>query len=416
MTRVAVVGAGPSGIFAVAELLTRSDVLVDVYDRSPTPFGLVRYGVAPDHLKIKSVTRVLSRTLGSPRVRFHGNVDIGRDIPLATLRDHYSAVVMAVGAPDTNALGVPGSDLPGHVTAGDLVDWYNGRPEARDVPGDRRRVAVIGGGNVALDVARILLRGGTGLRHTDVPDHVLRDLDARPTSDVHLIVRRGPADARFTPAELAEFETLPDLDLDVEPAALLDGTTRDRAAATRLATFRRWRTRTSPTAGRHLTVHFNSPPVALVGSERVEAVVLPGVRLPVDLVVSAIGFRGRPLPGAPFDPVTCTVPHERGRVEPGLYVTGWIKRGPRGVVGANKACAQETVAALLSDLAPEHDADPGLTADLPVVTWPGWLAIDRAETALGASRGRDRTTIHERHRLVQIGTTTNDTAKTESTP
>lgn len=413
MTRVAVVGAGPSGIFAAAELLARTEVLVDVYDRSPVPFGLVRYGVAPDHLKIKSVTGVLSRTLGSPRVRFHGNVDIGRDIPLATLREHYAAVVLAVGAPDTNTLGVPGSELPGHVPAGDFVDWYNGRPEARYVPGDRQRVAVIGGGNVALDVARILLRGGRGLCHTDVPDHVLRDLDARPTADIHLILRRGPADARFTPAELAEFETIPDLEVHVDPAALRIDTPGDRAAATRLATFRRWGTRSAPRrAARRLTVHFNSPPVALTGRQRVEAVVLPGVRLAIDLVVSAIGFRGRSLAGAPFDPVTGTVPHEHGRVEPGLYVTGWIKRGPRGVIGANKACAQETVATLLSDVTPDlGDADPGLTAGLPVVTWPGWLAIDRAETTLGATRGRDRTTIHERHRLVRIGTATTECAQ-----
>jgi ferredoxin--NADP+ reductase len=408
MTRVAVVGAGPSGVFAAAALLDRRpDVHVDVYDRSPAPFGLVRYGVAPDHLKIKSVARVLSRTLGDPRVRFHGNVDIGPDVPLAALRAHYPAVVLATGSPRTNDLGVPGAELPGHMPAGDLVDWYNGRPGARPAPAERRRVAVIGGGNVALDVARILLRGGSGLRHTDVPEHVLRDLDEHPTTDVHLVVRRGPAESRFTPAELAEFESLPDLDLRVDTAALpiTDPDGIDRATATRLATFQRWSTGRARTSGRSLTVHFHSPPVELAGRGRVEYVALPGTRLAVDLVVSAIGFRGRPLPGVPFDPEKGTVPHELGRVEPGLYVTGWIKRGPTGVVGTNKACAQETVATLLTDLPTgRSDADPDLTANLPTVTWSGWLAIERAESALGATRGRARTTIHDRHRLVRIAT------------
>lgn len=410
MTRVAVVGAGPSGIFAAAELLTRPDVLVDVFDAAPTPFGLVRYGVAPDHLKIKSVTRVLARTLADPRVRFLGNVDIGKDIPLATLRERYRAVVLAVGAPDHNPLRIPGGDLPGHLPAGDLVDWYNGRPAARYEPGERRRVAVIGGGNVALDVARILLRGSAGLDHTDVPDHVLDDLARHPTTDVHLVVRRGPAESRFTPAELAELESIPDLDLHVG-GSLPDSTPADRTSVTRLAAFRRWRDRSPTGAGRRLTVHFHAPPVELVGPGRVRALALPATRLPVDLVVSAIGFRGRPVPGAPFDPATGTVPHEKGRVEPGLYVAGWIKRGPAGVVGANKACAQETVATLLADLAPDgDDADPRLTAGLPAVPWSGWLAIERAETALGATRSRARTTIHERHRLVEIGTAPEDPA------
>ncbi|RBM21717.1 NADP oxidoreductase [Prauserella sp. PE36] len=414
MTRIAVVGAGPSGVFTAAALLDRPDVLVDVYDRSPTPFGLVRYGVAPDHLKIKSVTRVLSRTLSDPRVRFLGNVEIGKDVRLDTLRGRYAAVVVAVGAPGTRRLAIPGEDLPGHVPAGDLVDWYNGRPGARYRPAERRRVAVIGAGNVALDIARILLRGGRGLSHTDVPEHVLRDLDARPTHEVHMLVRRGPADTRFTPAELAEFESLPDLDLRVDPAVLPTDdpgpSVADRALAARLAIFRRWSCAPRG-AGRSLTIRFHSPPAAFRGAGRVEAVALPGpTLLPVDLAVSAIGFRGRPLPGLPFDDATATVPHEKGRVAPGLYVTGWIKRGPTGVIGANKACAQETAETLLADVPPDDndDHDPAPTTGLRVVTWPGWLGIDRAETALGATHGRNRTTIHELDRLVRIGTATGD--------
>ncbi|MER5670290.1 FAD-dependent oxidoreductase [Pseudonocardia alni] len=408
MTRIAVVGAGPSGVFVTAALLERPDVRVDVYDRSPTPFGLVRYGVAPDHLKIKSVRRTLSRTLGDPRVSFLGNVEIGRDVSLAALRGAYSAVVLAVGAPEVNALGIPGDDLAGHVGAGRLVDWYNGRPGATRPDGERRgRVAVIGGGNVALDVARVLLHGREGLAHTDVPEHVLADLDAEPTTDVHLLVRRGPLDTRFTPAELAAFEKLPDLDLVVDPSCLPAAPpVDDAAAAARLAILARWSGRPHGGARRRLTVRFHSPPVALTGDDRVAAVQLPGgERLGVDLVVSAVGFRGRPLDDCPFDPATGTIPHRAGRVDSGLYVTGWIKRGPTGVIGANKACALETAATLLADVPPEDTGPvPSVHAGRPVVSWPGWLAIDRAEAALGERHGRARTTIHELSRLVRIGT------------
>ncbi|WP_160148821.1 FAD-dependent oxidoreductase [Amycolatopsis alkalitolerans] len=413
MTHIAVAGAGPSGIFATAALLKRDDVRVDVFDRSPTPFGLVRYGVAPDHLKIKSVARTLHRTMSDPRVTFRGNVTLGRDLALDELQREYAAVVLATGAPRARRLDIPGEDLPGHISASTLVDWYNGRPAVRKGQ-NAERVVVIGAGNVALDIARVLLRGRRGLAHTDVTDTVLQALDRNPVRDLRVLVRRGVAGTKFTPAELLELDKLPDLDIAVDPGELTltaDDRRRyetDRAVAARVEVFRRWSTRPRTGARRRLTFRFRQEPEALTGADRVEAVLLRGGEcVPADLVVSAIGYRGAPLDGAPFDEALGRIPHVRGRVRPGLYTTGWAKRGPSGVIGTNKACAIETVKTLLADLGADGrtpDIDAVLAAKgVRVVTWPGWLAIDEAEIVLGARNDRTRTKIDDLARLVEIG-------------
>ncbi|WP_020660839.1 FAD-dependent oxidoreductase [Amycolatopsis benzoatilytica] len=413
MTHVAVVGAGPSGIFATAALTERADVRVDVFDRNPTPFGLVRYGVAPDHLKIKSVVRTLHKTMSHPAVTFRGNVALGQDLTLDDLQREYAAVLLATGAPCARRLGVPGEELPGHVSASMLVDWYNSRPAARKAD-CAERVVVIGAGNVALDIARVLLRGGRGLAHTDVTDMVLQALNRNPVRDVRVLVRGGAADTKFTPAELTELDKLPDLDIVVDPGELMltdDDRSRcetDRTVAARVETFRRWSTRSRTGARRSLAFRFRQAPEALTGASRVESVLLRGgERVPADLVVSAIGYRGDPLDGVPFDDRLGHIPHVRGRIGPGLYTTGWAKRGPSGVIGTNKACAIETVAGLLADLPVDSrtpDIDTVLAANAArVVTWPGWLAIDQAEISLGRQTGRTRTKIDDLDRLVEIG-------------
>ncbi|KAA9162609.1 NADP oxidoreductase [Amycolatopsis acidicola] len=395
MPHVAVVGAGPSGVFATAELLRRPDVRVDVFDRGPTPYGLVRYGVAPDHLKIKSVTRALARTLTDPRVTFRGNVELGRDVRLPELRREYQAVVLATGAPHARRLGIPGEDLPSHVPAAEVVRWYNGFPGARDLSGLLRGpVVVIGAGNVALDVARVLVKGHKGLSHTDVPPDVLAALTPR---DVRVMVRRGVADAKFSPVELLEVGKLPGVDLVVEgldPEA--DGEARSAGI------FREWAERPRSGGGVTLTFGFHQAPIAV----RDNGVALPDRTIPAGLVVSAIGYTGERLDGVPFDDSRGLIPNTRGRVAPGLFVTGWAKRGPSGVIGTNKACAAETVAEVLGDLTdgPVFDIEPLLAArGCRWVPWPGWTRIDEAEVALGRANGRERTKITDLARLLDLG-------------
>ncbi|MFI5490497.1 FAD-dependent oxidoreductase [Micromonospora echinaurantiaca] len=423
MTRVAVIGAGPSGVFATAELLTRPDVEVDVVDRLPTPFGLVRYGVAPDHLKIKSMTTALTRILADPRVRFYGNVEYGTDLTLDDLKRTSDAVVLATGAPLARRLGIPGEDLPGNWTAADLVSWYNGHP-VDGVPwtGDATAVAVVGAGNVALDIARVLLKGGVGLGGTDIPEPVAAALDARPVTDVHLVIRRGVADVKFSPAELLELDKL-DLDILVDPTdVVLDDSDRaraseDRVIGQRVDVFHRWSQRAATAAPRRLHVHFRRSPTEILGEGRVAAIRLRDNAseatedLPVSAVVAAVGYRTCSLPGVSADPAGATV-HTTGRVEPGLYVAGWLKRGPSGVIGTNKQCAIESVRSLWADLDAglvPSTTHPGRLSALiaarrcDAVDWAGWKRIEAAEIALGASSGRARTKITDLASLVRIG-------------
>ncbi|MFC9861404.1 MULTISPECIES: FAD-dependent oxidoreductase [unclassified Streptomyces] len=439
MLRVAVVGSGPSGVYTAQSLLQQSlvpDVRVHVLDRLPTPYGLVRYGVAPDHEKIKSLQNSLRAVLEDERITFVGHVEVGgaEGLSPARLKELYHAVVYCVGAATDRPLGVPGEDLPGSFSATEFVSWYSAHPDtAADGFALRARSAVvIGVGNVAVDVARILARGADELRSTDVPRAALHTLSGSRVRDVHIVGRRGPSQARFTTKELRELGALPRAHLVVDPAELaLDpayaapaggpGTPPLPAVVRRnLEVLRGWAADPPPTAadrGRRIRLRFFLRPAELLErGGRVAGVRFArtapdgsgGVRdtgayedIEAQLVLRAVGYRGMPLPGLPFDPAHGTVPHLAGRVlrggepSPGEYVAGWIKRGPTGVIGSNRSCAKETVASLIED-APLL-ARRSVTADplsalrewgLRPVEWDGWLSIERAEAALGRSLGR----------------------------
>lgn len=419
--RVAVVGSGPSGIYATEALLRQlPSARVDVIDRALTPYGLVRHGVAPDHVKIKSVTRVLGRTLDSPRVRWLGNVEVGdrgagAEVDLVDLRARYHAVVLATGAPHASGLEAPGSRLPGVCTAADLVPWYNGHPDAVAPPvGRAGSVVVVGAGNVALDIARVLLRGGAGsLGHSDLPAPRLEELRRLAVRDVHLVARRGPESVKFGAAELRDLNQVEDLGLRVDPAAF--ATTADDDAPT-TAILRSWAERSSPPTQQNLHFHFRREVARVAGVGAVSGVDLrsPGdgdsFRLPAHLVVAAIGFRGEALPGVPFDEVHGIVRHRSGRVCPGVYVVGWAKRGPSGVIGTNKPDAAETVAALVADadgLAARRVADEDLASVVRrrggrVVAWGDWLRLDAAEQARGRADGRPRAKLDDRGEMLAV--------------
>ena len=444
LLRVAIIGAGPAGIYA-AEALTRQDdvpVAVDLLDRLPTPFGLVRHGIAPDHAKMRALRDTLHRTLDHPRVRFVGNVEVGVHLSLSELRSHVDAVVYTYGASGDRHLGVEGEGLPGSLAATDFVAWYCGHPDADRATVEEalrraRSVVVVGVGNVALDVARVLARSPGELESTEMPEHVLDALAASPVQEVTVLGRRGPAQATFTTQELRELDRMLTATVLVEPADLdLDAESEQRAAADRavsrnLAVLRGWVEHEPAPGAVRLTLRFYRRPVRLLGADRVTGIevertavdvegraVDTGERsvLPADLVIRSVGYRGHPLPGLPVDEDTGTLPHLSGRVlrdgavSPGEYVAGWIKRGPTGVVGTNKHDARETIASLLADAAAGVLAHGGEKDDL--VSWlvarghepvllTGWRAIDAAEVALGATRGRARTTMHERRSLLE---------------
>ncbi|WP_449063276.1 FAD-dependent oxidoreductase [Planomonospora algeriensis] len=411
--RVAVVGSGPAGIYT-AEALARQatgPVEVDVLERLPTPYGLVRYGVAPDHTSIKSIAGYLRRVLELPGVRFLGGIEFGRDVGRDDLLDCYDAVVYCTGAMVDRRMGVPGEDLPGSVAATDFVNWYCGHP---DVPADRflldsPEVAVVGVGNVAVDVVRILAKTADELRATDVPEEVLARLAASRVRTVHLIGRRGPEHAKFTLKELRELGELANADVLVRPeeaAASVEGLSRQVRG--NVEVLQSWAARSPAGRPRRLDVRFWMRPVEILGRDRVEALRLERTRLadgrvvgtgefevlPVGMVLRSVGYRSVPLPGVPFSEATMTVPNEAGRVGEREYVAGWLKRGPSGVIGTNKSDAAETVRTLLADLsgrAPVRhtELDPLLARrGLSPVTYDGWRAIEAAEAALARSLGR----------------------------
>ncbi|MDQ0779189.1 ferredoxin--NADP+ reductase [Streptomyces aurantiacus] len=435
MLQVAVVGSGPSGVYAAQGLVQQErvpGVRVDVLDRLPCPYGLVRYGVAPDHEKIKSLQGTLRTVLEHERVRFLGGVRVGPDgLPAARLRELYHAVVYCVGAATDRHLGVPGEELPGSWSATDFVSWYSAHPDvvsdgfmADGFLAGAREAVVVGVGNVAVDVTRILARGAAELSPTDMPQAALAALSDSRVREIQMVGRRGPSQARFTTKELRELGGLPDTEVVVDPAELaLDPAYADPSglpAAQRrnVEVLRGWAER-GPTAGsRRIRLRFFLRPVELlpdgrgrVGAVRFERTLPDGLGgvtgtgryedIGAQLVLRSVGYRGVPLEGLPFDAGHGTVPHLAGRVlrdgsvAPGEYVAGWIKRGPTGVIGTNRPCAKETVTSLLAD-APalvrrEVPPDPlaALRAEgLRPVEWAGWQAIERAEAALGASLGR----------------------------
>ncbi|MCX5167271.1 FAD-dependent oxidoreductase [Streptomyces antibioticus] len=427
MLRVAVVGSGPSGVYT-AQCLVQQDpeVRVDVLDRLPCPYGLVRYGVAPDHEKIKSLQRNLRTVLEHERVRFLGGVPVGAGgVGVDRLRELYHAVVYCVGASADRRLGIPGEELPGSWSATEFVSWYSAHPDTVTdgfVRGARSAV-VIGVGNVAVDVTRILARGVAELSPTDMPEGALTALAASEITEISMVGRRGPSQARFTTKELRELGALPDTDVIVDEAELaLDPAYRDPsglppAQRRNVEVLRAWTALPDRGARRRIRLRFFLRPVELladggrVGAVRFERTVPDGhggvtgtgrfEDVEAQLVLRSVGYLGVPLEGLPFDAERGTVPQRDGRVlregavAPGEYVAGWIKRGPTGVIGTNRPCAKETVASLLADApalasrAVPGDALPLLReAGVEPVGWDGWLAIERAEAALGASLGR----------------------------
>ncbi|BBZ70212.1 FAD-dependent oxidoreductase [Mycobacterium paraseoulense] len=443
---VAIVGSGPSGFFAAASLLKAADasgfgIAVDMLEMLPTPWGLVRSGVAPDHPKIKSVSQQFEKTAEDPRFRFFGNIKVGEHVSAGELAERYDAVIYAVGAQSDRALNIPGEHLPGSVAAVDFVGWYNAHPHFEQMTPDLSgaRAVVVGNGNVAVDVARMLVTDPDVLARTDIADHALESLRPCGVEEVVLIGRRGPLQSAFTTLELRELGELDGVDVVVEPADL-EGITDDDAAAAGKVTknnikvLREYAGRAPRPGHRRIVLRFLTSPIELKGAERVESIVLgrnelvtdaggrmiakdTGEReeLPAQLVVRAVGYRGVAIPGLAFDEKTGTIPHTSGRIDGSRneYVAGWIKRGPSGVIGTNKKCSQDTVDTVLGDLAggsadrPDAYGDElaeWLTSRQPqLVTAAHWRAIDRFEREAGEPHGRPRAKLASLAELLRIG-------------
>ena len=447
---VAIVGSGPSGFFAAASLLKAADasddidVAIDMLEMLPTPWGLVRSGVAPDHPKIKSISKQFEKTAEDARFRFFGNVVVGEHISAAELAKRYDAVIYAVGTQSDRSLNIPGEDLPGSIAAVDFVGWYNAHPHRRDVTDlSGARAIVVGNGNVALDVARILVTDPNVLALTDIADHALESLRPCSVEEVVVIGRRGPLQTAFTTPELRELADLEGVDIMVDPAQL-EGITDDDAAAVGKTTklnikaLRNYAAREPHPGNRRIVFRFFTSPIEIKGDGKVERIVLgrnelvsnasgrvvakdTGAReeLPVQLVVRAVGYRGVPTPGLPFDDKSGTIPNTNGRVAGSRneYVVGWIKRGPTGVIGTNKKDSHDTVDTLIADLAAARNssglADFGadhadkladwLTSRQPkLVTAAHWEAIDRFERAAGQRHGRPRVKLPTLEELLRV--------------
>jgi ferredoxin--NADP+ reductase len=438
--RIAVFGAGPAGFFATEELLKQPGraVTVDLFDRLPTPYGLVRGGVAPDHQNTKGVIKQFEKTAARPGFRFFGNVTFGADLSLEEVLAHYHQVLFATGAEADRRLGVPGEDLPGSHAATAFVGWYNGHPDYRDARFDlgAERVAVVGNGNVAVDVARILARSVDDLARTDIAEHALEALRHSRVKEVFLLGRRGPAQAAFSHPELRELTALAGVDLVVRPEELeLDEVNRrflERHPSRHPQ--RNWEflvaqsAKGEGTQPRKIRMRFFVSPVEIVGTDRVEGVRVERNRLveeaqggfsargmgvfeeiPSQVVFRSVGYKGQRLAGVPFDDYHGVIPHQDGRVIdpltnaplPRVYVAGWIKRGPSGVIGTNRPDAVATVQVLLADaerdsmldaLSPNPDGVPAVLARkrIQTVTFEEWAQIDTIEIATGKQRGKPR--------------------------
>jgi ferredoxin/flavodoxin---NADP+ reductase len=448
---VAVVGSGPSGFFAAASLLKAADtsdevdVAVDMLEMLPTPWGLVRSGVAPDHPKIKSISRQFEKTAEDPRFRFFGNVCVGEHVEAAELAERYDAVIYAVGAQSDKALNIPGEHLKGSISAVDFVGWYNAHPHFEEMTPNLSgaRAVVVGNGNVAIDVARILVTDPDVLALTDIADHALECLRPSGVEEVVIIGRRGPLQTAFTTLELRELGELEGVDVVIDPAQLEGITDEDAAAAGKttkqnIKVLRDYAQRPPRPDHRRIVLRFTTSPIEIKGDGKVEKIVLgrnelvtddggwvsakdTGEReeLPVQLIVRSVGYRGLPTPGLPFDEKSATIPNTDGRVEGSRneYVVGWIKRGPTGVIGTNKKDSQDTVDTLFDDLAaanerseladfPDDHADQlsdWLAARQPkLVTSAHWDIIDRHERAAGEPHGRPRVKLPNLARLLRI--------------
>jgi ferredoxin--NADP+ reductase len=439
--RVAVVGAGPAGIYA-ADILTREheQAHVDVIERLPAPYGLVRYGVAPDHPRIKEIIKALRRVLENERIRFFGNVDYGTDLKLDDLRRHYDAVIFSTGAMADRALDIPGIDLPQSYGAADFVSWYAGHPDvARDWPLEAESVAVLGAGNVALDVARMLAKPADEQLSTEIADNVYQGLKANKAKQVHVFARRGPAHIKFSPMELRELSHSPSVDVFVtEEGFEIDDAGQAAISAhkgTKLVvdTLLKY-LEAEPTGAPHqIHIHMMQNPVEIVGEDgqvvaiRTERTEYNGdgsvrgtgefVETPVQAVYRAVGYLSTALPDVPFDDGAGVIPNEGGRVVEdgeavaGVYVTGWIKRGPVGLIGHTKSDAKETIEHLLADLdalASPEVTDPNAIVEhlegrgVEYTTEAGWALLDAHELSLGEAAGRERIKVVPREEMIRV--------------
>lgn len=445
--RIAIVGAGPAGVYA-ADILTKNedlDVSVDVIDRDPTPFGLIRYGVAPDHPRIKEIIKALKRVMSNERIQFFGNVNFGTDLKLEELRDFYDAVIFATGARRDRELSIPGVDLDGSYGAADFVYWYDGHPDVSrewDFQPHAKEVAVLGVGNVGLDVARILAKTADELLVTEIPDNVYEGLKKNATTDVHVFARRGPAQVKFTPMELRELSHSPNIDVIIHPegfefdAGSMEALQKAKSQKLVVDVLQNYLAKEPSGAAHRIHIHFCHNPVEILGEDgkvvglRTEITELDGtgnVRgtgefkdWPLQAVYRAIGYYSDPLAGLPFDTAAGVVPNDGGHVldldgspVPGAYVTGWIKRGPVGLIGHTKSDAAQTIAMLVEDIdalvPPTHPEVSAFEKHLEsrgieFTNWAGWEALDAHEVELGAqhSHERERVKVVDRQEMVDI--------------
>ncbi|MFM9378765.1 FAD-dependent oxidoreductase [Gordonia sp. VNK21] len=444
--RVAIVGAGPAGIYCAdalmkSETVSERGVSIDLYERMPAPFGLIRYGVAPDHPRIKGIITALHKVLDKPAVRLLGNIDFGTDVTLDDLKKHYDAVVFSTGATDDRALEIPGVDLDGSYGAGEFVAWYDGHPDfSRTWPLEAEKVAVIGVGNVALDVARVLAKTGDELLPTEIPDNVYQGLKQNKAVEVHVFGRRGPAQAKFTPLELKELDHSPNIEVIVNPEDIDydEGSTvarRTSKITDQVAQIIENYAIREPKQGaiHKLFLHFFENPVEVLGEDgkvvglRTERTELDGTGnvkptgkttdWEIGAIYRAVGYLSDNLPGIPFDNQAGVIPNEAGRIFDdgahltGLYTTGWIKRGPVGLIGHTKGDANETVECIAEDMVngtlntPEDAGEDAVIAllesrGIPFTTWEGWYRLDEHERQLGAAEGRERKKVVERHDML----------------
>jgi ferredoxin/flavodoxin---NADP+ reductase len=443
--RLAIVGAGPAGIYA-ADLMIKSelrdfDVSIDLFDLLPAPYGLVRYGVAPDHPRIKGIIKALYEVLDRGDIRFFGNVNYGTDITLDDLKQHYHAVIFATGAIRDAELKIPGIELEGSFGAAAFVNWYDAHPDfERSWDLSAKEIAVIGNGNVALDVARVLVKSPNQMLSTDIPENVYRGLLASNATDVHVFGRRGPAQVKFSPLELREavhvegVDTIvydEDFQYDEGSQNAIDGNNQTRVM---VKTLEELRTKPQTGAKRRLHLHFFSQPAEIIGSDgkvaalKIQRTELDGTgnvrptgefrEYPIQALYRAVGYFGSALTGVPYDPQAGVIPNDRGRVLdesgnqiPGVYATGWIKRGPVGLIGHTKSDAIETIASLIADRKswwlPEHADEQQIpklleSRSVDFVGWPQWLIIDAEEKRLGKNQDRERIKIVEREDFLKV--------------
>jgi ferredoxin--NADP+ reductase len=450
--RVAIVGSGPAGFYTAEHILRHegTHAEVDMFDRLPTPYGLVRFGVAPDHPKIKSVIRVYEKTAARPEFRFFGHVEIGTDIKVDELRERYHAVVFAYGTATDRQLGIPGEELPGSHPATEFVNWYNAHPDfaAREFDLSCERVVVIGNGNVAADVARMLALTADELGETDTADHAIEAFNGAGVKEILVLGRRGPAQAAFTNPEVRELGEMMDADIDVEPVEMelddlsrewLDSDDADPTNRRNVDIFTEFSQRAPEGRRKRIVMRFLRSPIEIQGDGKVERIVIgknelqrddsgriravdTGERETVEcgLVLRSIGYKGIPIEGVPFEEGRGLIHNDGGRVHdgegaqaPGLYAVGWIKRGPSGVIGTNKKDAQETVDNLFADLEAGTIPEPELAGDRGAivslldervpdhVTFERWQAIDAAEVEAGKPHGRPRVKFCRVEELVE---------------